>query len=106
VVKVNYQFKKSHLEAYFWILSLVLLAFTNPEAESHYSLCLFKNLGIDFCPGCGLGHSIAFFFNGRFVESWNSHPLGFLAIIILIFRAYKLLKPDIKLITFNSTKNE
>ncbi|MCU4165965.1 DUF2752 domain-containing protein [Marinilabiliaceae bacterium A049] len=103
---MKYQFRKGHIEAYFWILSLILLAFTNPEADSHYSLCLFKNLGFDFCPGCGLGHSIAFFFKGRFLESWQAHPIGFLAIVILIFRAYKILKPDIKLKTFNSTNYE
>nr|WP_319401579.1 DUF2752 domain-containing protein [uncultured Carboxylicivirga sp.] len=106
MVNVNYRFRKNHLEAYFWILALIALAFTNPEADSHYSLCLFKNLGLHFCPGCGLGHSIAYFFKGRFIESWHAHPLGSLAIIILLIRTYKLLKPDIKLQTYKSTKNE
>ncbi|MCU4177205.1 DUF2752 domain-containing protein [Carboxylicivirga sp. N1Y90] len=101
---MSYQFKKRHLEAYFWLLAIVLLAFTNPELDSHFSLCLLKNLGFDFCPGCGLGHSIAFIFRGRFAESWHTHPLAIPALLLLLYRSYSLLKPDIHFKSFN-TKN-
>jgi len=89
-----YQFQRSHLEGWFWLVAIGLLAFTNPLGEGHFSLCLFKNLGWSFCPGCGLGHAIAFAFRGQFIESFKAHPLAIPAIIILLHRSYSiLLKP-------------
>ena len=96
--KIKYKFRKAHFEAYFWIIAILFLAFTNPEGESHFTLCLFKNLGLPFCPGCGLGHSIAYLFKGEWIASWQAHPLGSMAIVILIIRAYTILKPDIRFI--------
>jgi hypothetical protein len=72
-----------------WILALVLLATMNPAIESQ-SVCFFKFIGIPFCPGCGLGHSISFLFHGELRSSLSAHPLGIFALIVILFRIYKL----------------
>lgn len=90
---------RSHLEGLIWITGLFLLIISNPYENSHYSLCLMKNCGLNFCPGCGIGHSIGFIFRGDFTQSFKSHPLGIFAIAILCQRVYKIFKnnPLIKL---------
>jgi len=69
----------------------MLLALMSPGTDPHYSLCIFKLIGIDFCPGCGLGHSISHLFRGDLQASFSAHPLGIFAVIIILFRIYKLL---------------
>jgi hypothetical protein len=81
-------------EAVIWISALVFLAFSNP-AEHHYTLCPLDNLGISYCPGCGLGRSIGYFFRADLESSFLSHPLGIPAVILLIYRSVIILsKPD------------
>jgi hypothetical protein len=94
---MKYTFKRKHLEAFFWILAIILLAFTNPEGSGHLSLCPLKNMGFNFCPGCGLGHSIAWLFKGEFTASFNCHPLGIPAVVVLLSRSFKLLRSDIQI---------
>ncbi|HEY0653066.1 MAG TPA: DUF2752 domain-containing protein [Chryseosolibacter sp.] len=79
-----------------WLAGLFLLAIINPQSETHITICPFANLGFEFCPGCGLGRSIAFLFRGEFLQSFQSHPLGFFAVIILSYRIFQLLKQHIK----------
>jgi len=78
-------------EGWFWLISIALLAMTDPDQSGHFSLCLFRYLGIDFCPGCGLGHGIALLFRGRLVDSFHAHPLALPAVVILLRRSYQLL---------------
>lgn len=78
-------------EAWIWIAALIALAFTNPNGEGHLSLCPIKNMGWSFCPGCGLGHSISWLFRGEINHSIQSHPLGILALGILLFRIFNIL---------------
>jgi len=99
VKRVTYKYKNSHLEAYFWLIALVSLALSSPSNATHYTLCLFKNLGIDFCPGCGLGRAITFLFHGQLLASWQSHPLALMAIVVLLYRSYQLLKTGINTTT-------
>lgn len=84
----------NHFRKYFeltaWIVALVSLAFMTPTTDVHYSLCVFKFIGITYCPGCGLGHAISYFFHGNVKESFNAHPLGIFAIIVILARIYKL----------------
>jgi hypothetical protein len=63
-----------------------------PGTDPHYSFCIFKLFGINFCPGCGLGHSISYLFHGDIKASFASHPLGIFAVIIILLRIYKLLQ--------------
>ena len=91
--QLNYMrtiFKYSELT--FWVASLTLLALMPPGTDAHFSFCVFKLLGIDFCPGCGLGHSISYLFHGNLRASFSSHPLGLFAVIIILSRIYKLLQ--------------
>lgn len=86
------KYLSQYFEALVWITGLVLLAFMDPTVEGHYSLCFFKWTGLSFCPGCGLGHSISWLFHGEFVRSFNEHPLGIFAVVILLHRIYTIIK--------------
>jgi len=77
-------------EAIIWTISLVALAFYYPDDHAHVTLCPISNLGFNFCPGCGLGRSIAFLFHGEIFKSWQAHPLGIFAVIILTYRVITL----------------
>ncbi len=80
---------RNNLEAGFWLTALILLAISNPH-EQHYSLCLFDQMGFSYCPGCGIGHAISYFFHGRIVDSFHAHPLGIIAIGIIVCRIIQL----------------
>lgn len=80
--------KKTFFLHYEWILlasGLLLMATLNPATNSG-TLCLFHNIGIEFCPGCGLGRSVAYLFRGEFAASLQMHPGGVLAVIIIFSR--------------------
>lgn len=78
-----------YFELIFWIVSLTLLATMQP-GSNHFSLCFFKWLGFQLCPGCGLGHSISYLFNGNLPGSFSAHPLGIFALMVILLRVYKL----------------
>ncbi len=90
--------QKAFPEAYIWLIALLGLALLNPE-NSHWTLCPLANMGFDFCPGCGLGRSVSHILHGEWIESWNAHPLGFLAVIILVHRIFRLLSTNKSLTT-------
>lgn len=77
-------------EALIWICGLSALAMWS--GETHFTLCPLKNAGLDICPGCGLGRSIALLFHGEFAASLRAHPLGLFAVIVLSFRIVNLTK--------------
>jgi hypothetical protein len=87
------------LEGYIWIAAILGLAFINVDGV-HFSICPFHNLGIEFCPGCGLGRSIHYFISFEFTKSFNAHPLGGAALAILLYRVFYLMRGNI-----NSVKN-
>ncbi|MBU2447009.1 MAG: DUF2752 domain-containing protein [Bacteroidetes bacterium] len=74
----------------------MILIFISPDSNSHFTFCVFNNVGLDFCPGCGLGRSISLLFRGDITASFDSHPLGLIAIAILSFRVYSLIKKQIQ----------
>ena len=82
-------FKKANLELFIWIAALLSLAFLNPDSNQ-VSLCPLHFLGFHYCPGCGLGRSIALLFRGRFVESFAMHPLGSFAVAVIGYRIVQL----------------
>ncbi len=84
-------------EALFWLTAFAYLTFINPYTPKHFDLCLFSLAGIENCPGCGLGKSISMIFHGDFTGSFNSHPLGIPAILLIFHRIYKLIKNKIYL---------
>ncbi len=77
-------------EAFIWIAALFMLAVENP-ASHHYTLCPLDNLGFSYCPGCGLGRSIAWLFRLEPLESVTTHPLGIPAVMIIFIRIFKVL---------------
>lgn len=80
------------LEAIIWSAGLLYLMLINVPADSHFTICPLANLGIDFCPGCGLGNSISHLFRGNFASSFDSHPLGIFTFFIILFRIISLIK--------------
>lgn len=77
-------------EAVMWLAALFYLLFVNPYETQQFTFCPFHNAGIDFCPGCGMGRSISFFYHVDFTSSIETHPLGIAAFILISFRIYKL----------------
>lgn len=86
------------LEAFIWICGLFYLILINSPETSHFTVCPLVNLGFDFCPGCGLGNSISHLFRGNFVASFQSHPLGIFAFIIILARIYSLIKNNRRIV--------
>ncbi|OOQ61489.1 hypothetical protein BC343_20600 [Mucilaginibacter pedocola] len=82
-----------YFELVIWITALACLAFSDPASHSHFSLCPLKQLGFSWCPGCGLGHSIAYLFHGDIANSFHSHWLGIPVTIALFYRIYTLARP-------------
>jgi len=80
------------VEALFWIAALIFLAFIEPAESTHFTLCPFSAMGIDFCPGCGLGRSVSYILHGDIATSLMLHPLGIFALIILTTRVISLIK--------------
>jgi hypothetical protein len=83
-------------EAIIWAVGLMALALYNPATDNHITLCPFSNLGFDFCPGCGLGRSILLLYKGEVTQSFQRHPLGIFAVIILVYRILSLTLTHIK----------
>ena len=78
-------------EALVWISALIALSIYYPSGE-HVSLCPLYQLGIEFCPGCGLGRSISYALHGEIMTSLSTHPLGIFAVIVLSLRIIRLSK--------------
>ncbi|MEO7314593.1 MAG: DUF2752 domain-containing protein [Ginsengibacter sp.] len=79
-------------ELAFWIAGLILLATLNPAQKDPFSLCLSGLIGIDSCPGCGLGRSISFLLQGNPSASLEMHPLGIFALPVILHRIYTIFK--------------
>ncbi|MDY0075831.1 MAG: DUF2752 domain-containing protein [Bacteroidales bacterium] len=89
--KAILDFLYKNFEGFFWLTALVLLALMSPALDAP-SLCAFRWLGIESCPGCGLGHSISAAFHGQFAASFDYHPLGIFALLVLSFRSFSVFK--------------
>lgn len=90
--KIKRNFTLIGFEALVWIVSLFYLAFIHFPGGTHITICPLANLGIEFCPGCGLGNSISYLFRFDIVSSFNTHPLGIFALIVLTLRIINIIK--------------
>lgn len=82
---------QENLEAVIWVSALLWLAFSDPAGGGgHITFCPLKNLGLDFCPGCGLGRAVSYAFHGEWAESVHEHLLGIPAILVLTGRVAAL----------------
>ncbi|GJQ61294.1 MAG: hypothetical protein SCALA702_03470 [Melioribacteraceae bacterium] len=89
--------ERRELEAIFWLVGLIYLYSIDPYACEHFSFCLFNMMGIDFCPGCGVGNAISLFMHGEFLMSFEHHPLGIPAFLIILYRILSIAYKEIKL---------
>lgn len=94
-----------YFELCVWVTALLSLVLMHPESEAHLSLCFFKWLGIGFCPGCGLGHSIAWLFQGDVRQSLEAHPAGIFALAVILHRIFTLVKTKWLQLTFIKQSN-
>ena len=80
------------IEALIWIAAIIFLALIEPAESTHFTICPFSAIGIDFCPGCGLGRSVSYILHGEITTSLMVHPLGIFTLIILTTRVISLIK--------------
>ncbi|WP_262710668.1 DUF2752 domain-containing protein [Echinicola rosea] len=66
--------------------------FIDPHSAHHFTLCPLSLAGIDWCPGCGLGRSMKLFAIGEFKASFQMHPLGAFAWVIIPYRIFDIIK--------------
>lgn len=85
-----------NLELIFWCGGLVAPFFVNPYDENPASFCLFHNLGIDVCPGCGLGRALALLYRGDLISSFMTHPLAIFFVLITGFRIITLVGKSVE----------
>lgn len=89
-----------HFEWIVLLAGLLLMALLDPFGQAA-SLCPIDRLGFDFCPGCGLGKSVAFAARGDLTASLQSHPLGVLAILVIVARIGSIFRRN-----YNFTKEK
>lgn len=77
-------------EAYLWMAALLALACTDPSGPGLLRLCPLDLLGM-WCPGCGLGRSIAYLLQGNLQLAIETHLLAIPAVLILLARISTLL---------------
>ncbi|RPH36660.1 DUF2752 domain-containing protein [bacterium] len=85
-----------NFEIIVWACALAWLALSDPVGGGHFTLCPLGNLGMDFCPGCGLGRAVSCAIHGQWAESFHSHLLGIPAIVILTARIAALARNAFK----------
>jgi hypothetical protein len=82
---------KPHIEWVVFLCGLVLMGTMDPTVQGT-SFCFFEFIGIEFCPGEGLGHSIAWLFRGEFNNAIEANLLGPIAVIVLSLRILQIWK--------------
>ncbi|QKJ33217.1 DUF2752 domain-containing protein [Mucilaginibacter mali] len=80
---------RSNIELLFWVAALIALGFSDPT-QTHFVLCPLRLMGFTWCPGCGIGHAIAYLFHGNIAASWHAHWLGIPALAVLLYRIVTL----------------
>ena len=77
------------LEMFIWIGGLAVLAFIDSSIH-HFTLCPFNNLGLGWCPGCGIGRALSCLLHFKLYSSFKYHWFGIPALFILLFRILQL----------------
>lgn len=83
---------RRHNELLIWVAALIYLYSIDPLAEPAINFCFFHWIGIDFCPGCGIGRSIGAALHFDWQESLQLHWFGIPALLIIFYRILTLLK--------------
>lgn len=85
-----------------WTAGLAALALTDPTAQGLLNLCGWQRLGVlgllgvERCPGCGLGHAVAFLLDGQLAPALRAHPLGPFALAVLAGRIAALVREALR----------
>lgn len=79
----------------FWATALIVITYMN-TAEQDSTFCLFKMAGFNWCPGCGLAHSMAYAMHGEISASVKAHWFGIPAMLILTNRIIVLARTNFK----------
>ncbi len=99
------RFLKKYSEVILWNGALIGLGLMNTSSAS--SLCIRKNIGVTWCPGCGLGHAIHYALHFEFAKSIHEHILGIPATLIIFYQSckaiYQLNKSNNKTNHYEST---
>lgn len=96
------RFVSLHFEWVAFSIGIVAMALMNPYIENGPTWCLFERIGIPFCPGHGLGHSIAFVFRCDITNALHANILGPFALVVLFGRIFYLLRQNV----FNQSQNK
>jgi hypothetical protein len=83
------QLLAQNTELILWLIALVFV-WIMPTTPLQ-SFCLFKQIGLTFCPGCGIGRAIHEVMHANWVASWHYHKLGLPALVMICWRILKLL---------------
>jgi hypothetical protein len=75
---------RKYFEPLTWTSALVVIFFMDTSNDA-FSFCVFKLLGFDSCPGCGLAHSIHYVLHFNISQSFNEHILGIPATIGILY---------------------
>jgi len=89
-MKKRIAFLKSQLELLFFSTALILLFYMNVNTNET-SFCVFKAVGIPYCLGCGIGHSIHYALHLKWVQSFEAHPFGIFGTLIILWRIFILI---------------
>ncbi len=79
-----------NIELLFWIAALTALFFLRVDIPQT-SLCFFSLIGLQECPGCGIGHAIHYALRFDFEASFHHHVMGIPGVIIIFIRIKQLL---------------
>ena len=99
---MRFKWIRQNLEALFWVGAILWLAIGVDYHATAAGFCPFRMLGLEAitglegCPGCGLGRSIAAALHGEFRLSWQHHWMGIPALLIICSRIVTLIRTQIK----------
>jgi hypothetical protein len=83
------QLLTQNTELILWLMALVFV-WIMPTTPLQ-SFCVFKQLGITFCPGCGIGKAMHEAMHAQWLTSWHYHKFGLPALAIITWRILQLL---------------
>lgn len=81
-----------HFEWVALATGILLMVALNPYLDNGASWCLFDLLGFAFCPGEGLGHSIAYTVRGDLANALQANIMGPASLLVITGRICYLLK--------------
>ena len=79
-------FVTNNIEPLIWAAVLFCIFFMDVSGGS---ICIFKMIGFNSCPGCGIGHSIHDVLHFNFTTSIKEHVFGIPVTTIILWQTVK-----------------